>query len=247
MAATLSIVIVNYNVKHFLEQTLTSVFKATKNVDAEVFVVDNNSVDGSVALVKDKFPKVILIENKENTGFAVANNQAIRQSTGEFVLLLNPDTMVEEDTFEKCITFMREHPGCGGLGVRMVDGSGNFLPESKRGLPTPSVAFYKMSGLAKLFPKSKKFGKYHLTYLDEKETHEVDVLSGAFMFMRKEALDKAGLLDEDFFMYGEDIDLSYRLTKAGYKALYIPQAMAYHEVSHTFGELPTLLLLFCFF
>lgn len=228
MSVTLSIVIVNYNVKHFLEQTLTSVFKALKSVNAEVFVVDNNSVDGSVDLVKVKFPNVTLIENKENTGFAVANNQAIRKSTGEFVLLLNPDTLVEEDTFEKCIAFMQSHQDCGGLGVRMVDGSGNFLPESKRGLPTPAVAFYKMLGLAKLFPASNTFGKYHLTFLDEHKTHEIDVLSGAFMFMRKAALDKSGLLDEDFFMYGEDIDLSYRLTKAGYKNYYYPHTRIIH-------------------
>ena len=228
MEKTLSIIIVNYNVKHFLEQTLTSVYKALKKIEAEVFVVDNNSIDGSCELVKEKFPQTILIENKENTGFSVANNQAIKLSKGKYVLLLNPDTVVEEDTFEKCISFMESHDDCGGLGVRMVDGTGAFLPESKRGLPTPFVAFYKIFGLSKLFPKSKVFGKYHLTYLDEKKTHQIDVLSGAFMFMRKEALDKSGLLDETFFMYGEDIDLSYRLTLAGYKNYYYPEARIIH-------------------
>ncbi len=225
---TLSIVIVNYNVKHFLEQTLTSVFKALDNVDAEVFVVDNDSVDGSCALVEKKFPSVKLIANKDNVGFSKANNQAMRLSNAKYVLLLNPDTVVQEDTFEKCVQFMEDHQDCGGLGVKMVDGSGKFLPESKRGLPTPWVAFYKVFGLASLFPRSKTFGKYHLTYLDKESTHEVEILSGAFMFMRMEALDKSGLLDEDYFMYGEDIDLSYRLIKAGYKNYYYPGTNIIH-------------------
>lgn len=228
MSKTLSIVIVNYNVKHFLEQTLTSVYKALNNINAEVFVVDNNSIDGSCELVKTKFPKVTLIENKKNTGFSVANNQAIKQSCGKYVLLLNPDTIVEEDTFEKCITFMEKNEDCGALGVKMVDGSGKFLPESKRGLPTPSVAFYKIFGLSKLFPKSREFGKYHLTYLDNESTHKIDVLSGAFMFMRKEALNVSGLLDETFFMYGEDIDLSYRIIQAGYQNYYYPETRIIH-------------------
>lgn len=228
MSKTLSIVIVNYNVKHFLEQTLTSVYKALNNIDAEVFVVDNNSVDGSCELVKNKFPQATLIKNKQNTGFSVANNQAIKISSGKYVLLLNPDTVVEEDTFDKCVSFMESKSDCGGLGVKMVDGSGIFLPESKRGLPTPAVAFYKIFGLSKLFSNSETFGKYHLTYLDKNKTHEIDVLSGAFMFMRKEALDKSGLLDEAFFMYGEDIDLSYRLTLAGYKNYYYPETRIIH-------------------
>jgi O-antigen biosynthesis protein len=191
-------------------------------------VVDNNSVDGSVPFLKQKFPQVKLIENKTNTGFAVANNQAIKQCTGRYVLLLNPDTVVQEDTFEKVIRFMDEHPDAGGLGIKMFDGKGNFLPESKRGLPTPAVAFYKIFGLAKLFPGSKKFGQYHLTYLDKEKTHVVDVLSGAFMLLRKETLDKVGLLDETFFMYGEDIDLSYRITKGGYKNYYYADSSIIH-------------------
>jgi GT2 family glycosyltransferase len=224
----LSVIIVNYNVQHFLEQCLHSVRKASKNVSLEVFVVDNNSVDGSVEMVKEKFPEVLLIENKKNTGFSYANNQAIKVSKGEYVLLLNPDTVVEEDTFEKVIAFMDTHPNAGGLGVKMLDGKGNFLPESKRGLPTPSVAFYKIFGLSKLFPKSKTFGKYHLGYLDKDQTNEVDVLSGAFMLMRKSALDKVGLLDETFFMYGEDIDLSYRIILGGYKNYYFPETRIIH-------------------
>jgi len=224
----LSIIIVNYNVKHFLEQCLNSVKKASKNLAVEVWVVDNNSVDGSIEMLKEKFPEVKLIENKKNAGFSVANNQAIKQATGEYVLLLNPDTIVEEETFSKTIAFMDEHPDAGALGVKMIDGTGHFLPESKRALPTPEVAFYKIFGLAFLFPKSKKFGKYHLTYLSVDETNKVEVLSGAFMLIRKAALDKAGLLDETFFMYGEDIDISYRIIKAGYNNYYFPQTRIIH-------------------
>jgi GT2 family glycosyltransferase len=224
----LSIVIVNYNVKHFLEQCLYSVRKATKNIASEVWIVDNNSVDGSIEMLREKFPEVKLIENKKNVGFSAANNQAIRQATGEYILLLNPDTVVEEETFTKTISFMDSHPDAGALGVKMIDGKGHFLPESKRALPTPEVAFYKIFGLAALFPGSKRFGKYHLTYLSKDETNEVDVLSGAFMLMRKAALDKAGLLDETFFMYGEDIDMSYRIIKAGYKNYYYPETRIIH-------------------
>ncbi len=224
----LSIVIVNYNVRHFLDQCLTSVRRAVAGIEADVWVVDNNSVDGSVQMLKEKFPEVKLIANKDNVGFSRANNQAIRESEGEYVLLLNPDTVVEDDTFSKIIDFMDDHPEAGGLGVKMIDGKGNFLPESKRGLPTPRVAFYKIFGLSGFFPKSKTFGKYHLGYLDKDKTHEVEILSGAFMFMRREALDKTGLLDEEFFMYGEDIDLSYRIIKAGYKNYYFPETRIIH-------------------
>lgn len=224
----LSVVIVNYNVAAFLEQALASAQKAMRNIDGEIFVVDNNSADNSVAMVRSKFPDVHLIENHDNVGFARANNQAIRISRGEYVLLLNPDTVVEEDTFEKCIAFMDAHPQGGGLGVKMVDGNGRFLPESKRGIPYPSSAFYKLFGLSKLFPKSTKFGAYHATYIGEDETAEVEVLSGAFMLLRKEALDKVGLLDEDYFMYGEDIDLSYRILKGGYKNYYFPETRIIH-------------------
>ena len=224
----LSVVIVNYNVKHFIEQCLFSVLKASENMNCEIFVVDNNSVDGSVTLIKDKFPQINLIVNKTNTGFSVANNQAIKLAKGEYVLLLNPDTVVQEDTFTKSIAFMDAHPEAGGLGVKMLDGQGNFAPESKRGLPTPSVAFYKMFGFSRFFPKSKKFGKYHLSFLPENQINEIDVISGAFMLMRKSVLDTIGLLDETFFMYGEDIDLSYRIKKAGYKNYYFPQTQIIH-------------------
>src|ERR1035437_3653049 len=213
----LSIIIVNYNVEHFLEQCLHSVRKAAKDIPTEVFVVDNSSVDGSVEMVKNKFPEVKIIANEKNVGFSRANNQAIKEAKGEYILLLNPDTVVQEDTFEKAVKFMDEHKDAGALGVMMLDGKGNFLPESKRGLPTPSVAFYNVFGLAALFPRSKIFGKYHLGFLDKNKTHEVDVLAGAFMLIRKSVLDKIGLLDETFFMYGEDIDLSFGLTFAGLK------------------------------
>lgn len=224
----LSVIIVNYNVQFFLEQALLSVRKASAKVETEVFVVDNNSEDESVSMVISKFPEVKLIANKENTGFSKANNQAIREAKGEYILLLNPDTVVREDTFEMTVHFMDLHPEAGGLGVKMIDGKGNFLPESKRGFPSPEVAFYKTFGLSRLFPKSKRFNKYHLGYLDENKTHEVDVLSGAFMLLRKSVLDKIGLLDEAFFMYGEDIDLSYRIVKAGYKNFYFADTTIIH-------------------
>lgn len=224
----LSVVIVNYNVKYFLEHCLYSVQNAIKNIDAEVFVVDNNSVDGSVQMLKKKFPCFNLIENKDNVGFAKANNQAMRLAKGEYILLLNPDTVVEEDTFSKCIDFMDAHPDCGGLGIKMIDGHGKILKESKRGFPTPWASFCKMSGLTSLFPHSKRFAQYYMGHLSYEETHIVDILAGAYMMMRKECLDKIGLLDEDFFMYGEDIDLSYRITLGGYRNYYFPEAKIIH-------------------
>jgi GT2 family glycosyltransferase len=224
----LSVIIVNYNVKYFLEQALFSVRKACSKIEAEIIVVDNNSVDGSVEMLAERFPDVKVIANKINHGFSYANNQAIKQAEGDYILLLNPDTVVEEDTFEKTLQFMDMHPEAGGLGVKMIDGSGKFLPESKRGLPSPLVAFYKVFGFSAFFPKSKIFGKYHLGYLDKEKIHEVEILSGACMLIRKTVLNKIGLLDEAFFMYGEDIDLSYRIILAGYKNYYFPEARIIH-------------------
>lgn len=245
----LSVVIVNYNVRHFLEQALGSVRQALRGLEGEhraadaddltlspahrltsheVWVVDNCSADDSVRMVRERFPEVKLIANADNPGFAVANNQAIRQCAGEYVLLLNPDTLVEEDTFRKCLIFMDAHPEAGALGCKLIDGSGKFLPESKRGFPTPWVAFCKTFGLAALFPRSTIFNRYHLGHLPENETAEVDVLAGCFMFLRKSALDKSGLLDEAFFMYGEDIDLSYRIQQAGFKNYYFPETKIIH-------------------
>jgi len=228
MAADISIVIVNYNVKYFLEQCLHSVRKASHDISFEVFVVDNNSVDGSCAMIREKFPEVHLIENNENLGFSKANNQAMRLSSGRYILLLNPDTVIEEDTLTKCLDHMEKNPDTGALGVRMIDGKGNFLPESKRSFPTPRIAFYKVFGFSRIFPKSRVFSRYHLGYLDEKKMNDVEVLPGAFMLLRKTALDKVGLLDEDFFMYGEDIDISYRLMRAGFRNVYFPETTIIH-------------------
>ena len=224
----LSIIIVNYNVRYFLGQCLHAVYRSVCNFEYDIFVVDNNSSDDSLSMLNDKFLKVKVIANKENVGFSKANNQAIKISNAEYVLLLNPDTIIQEDTLQKCIDKMAEDIAIAGLGVKMVDGAGDFLPESKRGFPSPLAAFAKMSGLSKMFPKSKTFGQYHLTYLDNNKNHEIEVLSGAFMLLRKSVLDKIGLLDEDYFMYGEDIDLSYRIIKAGYKNYYLADTSIIH-------------------
>ena len=224
----LSIIIVNYNVKALLEQTILSVYKAITKLQVEIIVVDNQSADGSCEMILEKFPHVMLIANKDNRGFSKANNQGINIAKGRNVLLLNPDTVVSEDTLIKTVHFLDSNAHAGALGVKMIDGRGDFLPESKRGLPTPRVAFYKMTGLSKLFPKSKIFGVYHLSYLSENKTHPADILSGAFMMIKKEVLDKVGLLDETFFMYGEDIDLSYRILKAGYKNYYFADTTIIH-------------------
>ena len=224
----LSVVIVNYNVKYFLEQCLLSVRYASVGWDVETWVVDNNSSDDSVAMVREKFPEIRIIANVENVGFSKANNQAIRASESEYVLLLNPDTVVQADTFQKCLAFMDAHEDAGGLGVKTIDGSGAFLPESKRGFPSPWVAFCKSFGFSALFPKSSIFNQYYLGHLSEDETNEIDVLVGSFMLLRRSVLAKIGLLDEDFFMYGEDIDLSYRIVKSGFKNYYFADTTIIH-------------------
>lgn len=230
---TLSVIIVNYNVKYYLEQCLESVRRASQGLQVEVLVVDNRSTDGSVAYLRERFPEVIFVENEENVGFSRANNQAIRQSRGEYVLLLNPDTIVGEDTLRRLVEFMDTHPQAGGAGSYMLNTNGTFAPESRRGLPTPFVAFCKMAGLSALFPKSRLFGRYYMRYLDENETNEIEVMSGACMMLRREALDKVGLLDEDFFMYGEDIDLSYRILQGGYKNYFLPVRMLHYKGEST--------------
>lgn len=211
-----SVVIVNYKVRYFLELALYSVRRASQDIDVEVIVVDNNSQDDSCDMVRTLFPEVKLIANNDNPGFGKANNQAINSAKGKYVLLLNPDTIITETTLTDCITFMEQHPDAGALGVNMVNGDGVYLRESKRALPTPAVAFCKMSRLTKMFPKSRIFARYYLGYLPDNESVKSEILSGAFMFVRREAFDVAGLFDEEFFMYGEDIDLSYRIVKAGY-------------------------------
>ena len=229
----LSVIIVNYKVKHYLEQCLRSVAEASRGIAVEVIVVDNASGDGSVEYLRERFPDVTIIASEENLGFARANNLAIRNSHGQYVLLLNPDTIVAEDTFRDFITFMDSTPDAGGCGAYMLHTDGSFAPESRRGLPTPFVAFCKMSGLASLFPKSRTFGRYYMRYLNENEVNRIEIMSGAFMFLRRDALDKAGLLDEDFFMYGEDIDLSYRILKAGYNNYFLPSRILHYKGEST--------------
>ncbi len=234
----LSVVIVNYNVKYFLEQCLCSVKKAIAYDggaggpglldQTEVLVVDNCSSDGSVDWLRPRFPFVQFIANTENVGFSRANNQALHQCRGKYVLFLNPDTILPEDCFQQCLSFMEGHPGAGALGLHMIDGGGQYLPESKRGFPSPWVSFCKMSGLTRLFPASKWLARYYLGHLSPAGTHQVDVLSGAFMWVRKSVLDKTGGFDERFFMYAEDIDLSFRIRQAGYANYYLPAPTIIH-------------------
>lgn len=244
----LSVIIVNYNVKYFLEQCLRSVQAASEGLDVEVWVVDNNSTDGSVQMVGERFPDVHLIANSDNPGFAKANNQAIREilkndpvapkddgsqspnngHNSHYILLLNPDTVVQRDTFSTCLDFFAEHPDCGGLSVKMINGEGIYLKESKRGFPSPATSFYKISGLISLFPHSRKVGAYYMGHLDDDKTNEVDVLPGAFLMISREALEKIGLLDESYFMYGEDIDFSWRIKLAGFKNYYLPTTRILH-------------------
>lgn len=229
----LTVIIVNYNVKFFVEQCLDSLERALDGIDSEVFVVDNHSSDGSIEYLKPRFPKVIFIESNHNLGFARANNMAIRQAEGQYVLLLNPDTFVGEQTIKQAIEFMNQHPKAGGAGVKMFNTDGTKALESRRGLPTPLTSFYKMCGLCSKFPESRRFGKYYMGYLSWDKPERIDIISGAFCLMRKEALDKAGHLDEDFFMYGEDIDLSYRLLKAGYDNWYLPLPILHYKGEST--------------
>lgn len=229
----LTVVIVNYRVKYFLEQTLRSVMEATQGVQAEVIVIDNDSGDDSIAFSRERFPQVTFIENKDNVGFARANNQGIKMAQGKYTLILNPDTIITAKCIEACIDHMEKHADCGAIGLRMVDGNGVFLPESKRAFPTPWVSFCKAFGLSKLFPHSPLFAKYHLRYLSDREQHEVDILSGAYMLCRTDVLQRIGGLDEDFFMYGEDIDLSYRITQAGYKNWFLPVEMIHYKGEST--------------
>ena len=227
----LSIVIVSYNVCAYLLQCLDAVGRATRGIASEVWVVDNASTDDSVARVRERFPEVLMLANKENVGFARANNMALRQASGEYVLLLNPDTVVAEDTLRQCLNFLRERPEVGAVGARMLNRDGTFAPESRRGLPTPATAFFKLCGLARLFPKSRLFGRYHMRYLDEDKPAAIDVISGAFFMGRRKALEEVGFLDEDYFMYGEDVDLSYRLLCSHWQNWYVPA-----DVLHYKGE-----------
>jgi GT2 family glycosyltransferase len=224
----LSVIIVNFKVKYFLEQCLCSLEAALADIDAEVIVIDNCSADGSIDYLKSQFSCVTFIQNSTNEGFAKANNKALKLAKGEYILFLNPDTILAEDTLQQCIDFFIKNKDAGAVGVRMIDGAGLFLPESKRAFPSPMVSFYKLTNLSSLFPKSRVFNKYALGSLPEKAILEVDVLAGAFMMVRKEILDKIGGFDEQFFMYAEDIDLSYRIQMAGYKNYYLGNLTIVH-------------------
>ncbi len=224
----LSVIIVSYNAVDFLKICLHSVYSACHSLKSEVFVVDNNSTDDSVKMVKKAFPQTQLIANNNNPGFSIANNQAIKLAKGKYILILNPDTIVAEDTFTKIVSFLESNTQAGSLGIKMIDGTGSFLPESKRGIPTPWASFCKMSGLSSLFKKSNLFNEYHKGYLSNDKNHPVEILAGAFMCIKKEVIEKVGMFDESFFMYGEDIDLSYRITLAGYKNYYFSDSSIIH-------------------
>ena len=224
----LSIIIVSYNVKYFLEQCLCSVSKAIAGIDAEILVIDNCSQDNSIEYLQPLFPFVNFISNNTNEGFAKANNLALKKCSGEFILFLNPDTLLAEDALDECINFLKGNANAGAAGVKMIDGRGKFLPESKRSFPSPLVSFFKLSGLSSLFPRSKFFNRYALGYLGENKIHEVDVLSGAFMMVRKNILEQLNGFDEDFFMYGEDVDLSYRIQQSGFANFYLGNICILH-------------------
>ena len=229
----LSVVIVNFNVNYFLEQCLSSIKKAVNQSlllsgNTEVFIVDNASSDGSLAFLEPLYPEFHFIANRENTGFAKGNNQALPHCSGAFILFLNPDTIVAEDSLDQCLSFFQKQTDAGAVGVRMIDGSGIFLKESKRGFPSPMTSFFKMSGLAACFPSSRLFAAYYAGHLDPKANHPVEILSGAFMMVRKEVLEKTGGFDEQFFMYAEDIDLSYRIGKAGFQNYYLASTSIIH-------------------
>jgi GT2 family glycosyltransferase len=220
----LSVVIVSYNVRELLTACIDSVVKAAEGIDTEVFVVDNKSVDDTIEVISRDYPWVHLINNKENLGFSKANNIAIRQAEGEYVLLLNPDTVVAEGTLRGAIEFMDQHPEAGGAGVRMHNADGTLAPESRRAVPTPMVAARKMLGFTK---------RYYMSYLPWDKPGKIEVISGAFMMLRRKAIDQVGMLDEDFFMYGEDIDLSYRLLKGGWQNWYLPLDIIHYKGQST--------------
>jgi len=221
----LSVIILNYNVRYFLEQCVLSVQAALQNIEGEIIVVDNNSADDSCAMMKRRFPSVTLIENKENSGFPKGNNIGVARAKGEYLCILNPDTVVAEDTFEKILAFAESKSDFGIAGCKLIDGTGNFLPESKRGVPTPFVALTKIIGLYKL---SDFFGKYYATHLNENQTGKVDILVGAFMLLKKQTYDEVGGFDENCFMYSDDIDLSYMVLKSGKQNYYFPETTVIH-------------------
>ena len=229
----LSVIIVSYKVRFYIEQCLHSLFRAVDGIETEVYIVDNHSDDGSVEFLTQKFPHVNIISSNRNLGFSRANNIAIKQCTGEYVLLLNPDTVVGEHTIRDVLGFMDSHERAGAAGVMMLKDNGEKAMESRRGVPTPMTSFYKMSGLCMRYPNSSRFARYYMSYLSWDEPAQIEIISGAFCMLRREALDKVGLLDEDFFMYGEDIDLSFRLLKGGYENWYIPTKILHYKGEST--------------
>ncbi|PKB17763.1 glycosyltransferase family 2 protein [Flavobacterium sp. 5] len=224
----LSVIILNYNVRCFLELCVLSVENALESIDSEIIVVDNNSTDESCEMIKARFPNVILIQNNQNFGFSKGNNIGVAQAKGDYICILNPDTVVAEDTFEKVLAFAKNKKDLGIIGVKLIDGTGNFLPESKRGIPTPWVAFTKIIGLYKLFPKSNLFKKYYAQHISENETGTVEILVGAFMFLKKELYEAVGGFDEDCFMYSDDIDLSYMILQMGKRNYYFHETTVIH-------------------
>lgn len=228
----LSVIILNYNVRYFLELCVLSVQNALKTIDAEIIVIDNNSQDDSCEMMEWRFPNVKLIRNKENIGFPKGNNIGVAQAKGEYICILNPDTVVAEDTFVKILNFVTssavEKNNLGILGCKLIDGTGKFLPESKRGIPTPWVAFTKIMGFYRLFPKSETFGKYYASHLNENQTGKVDILVGAFMFMKRDLYLEVGGFDEDCFMYSDDIDLSYMVLQKGKSNYYFHETTVIH-------------------
>jgi GT2 family glycosyltransferase len=226
----LSVIIINYNVRHFLEQCLCAVEKAiaVPGIKAEIIVVDNDSKDNSLAYLRPQFPCVKFVGNNSNVGFSKACNQGFKLSSGKHILFLNPDTIIAEDCLQTCLCFFEKTADAGAIGIKMLDGHGRFLKESKRSFPSPATSLYKLFGLTRFFPHSRTFAKYHLGYLDENKDHEVDVLAGAFMMIKRSVLEGVGGFDETFFMYGEDVDLSYRIQKAGYKNYYVARSSILH-------------------
>ncbi len=224
----ISVIIVNFNVKIFLNQALDSIQKALSGISAEIFVVDNASRDGSVALVKENFPDVKLIENRSNAGFAKANNQAIKLAKGKYLVLINPDTLVQEDTFLLLLDFFKNCHDAGMVGCKILNPDGSLQLACRRSIPTPWIAFTKMVGLSRLFPKSHLFGKYNLTYQNPDQVSVVDAISGSFMMVRSKVIQEIGMLDEQFFMYGEDLDWCFRIRQAGWKIYYVPDTKIVH-------------------
>ena len=229
----LTIVIVSYNVRQYIGQCLQSVEKAMQGIDGEIVVVDNQSHDDTLSFIREHYPQVRIMESGGNIGFSRANNLGIRQSESDYVLLLNPDTVIAENTLREVIGFMDAHDTVGAVGVQMLNADGTKALESRRGRPTPLVSFYKMCGLADVFPRSRTFGRYYMSWLSWNEPAEIEVVSGAFFFIRRKALDEVGLLDEDFFMYGEDIDLSCRLLNAGWHNCYLPCKIIHYKGGST--------------